>query len=83
MAKALQLHATKFGLAVGIIWAAGVFLLGLFAMGGWAVPIVTLIGSGYLGYAASITGSIVGAIWGFVDGFIGGFLVAWLYNKLL
>ena len=82
-----QTHASldviRFGLALGIAWSFGIFLLGILAGFGWGVPIVTLLGSGYIGYSPGLVGAIVGAVWGFVDGFIFGAIIAWLYNWLL
>ena len=76
-----SLSVLRFGLAVGTVWGLGVLLLGLLAMlSGWAVEIVRLISSGYLGYGATLLGSFIGALWAFVDGFIGGVLLAYFYN---
>ena len=77
-----SLGVVSLGLAVGISWALGVFLLGLAAgVLDWGVPAVTVLSSVYLGYSPSFVGSIAGAVWGFVDGFIGGVVIAWLYNR--
>ena len=78
------LGVISFGLAVGISWALGVFLLGLAAgLFDWGVPVVAILSSLYIGYSPSFVGSIAGAVWGFVDGVVFGVLIAWLYNKLL
>jgi hypothetical protein len=78
-----KLNVKAFGLAFGIVWSTGIFLLGIFAMScGWGIKWVGAISSFYIGYKATFLGSIVGAIWGFFDAGIGGVLVAWLYNKL-
>ncbi len=78
-----KLAVVTLGLAFGIIWAFGAFVLGLMAMGGWGVAIVEVLSSVYIGYSPSFVGSVAGAVWGFVDGFIFAALVAWLYNRLL
>ena len=79
-----SLGVVSLGLAVGLTWALGVFVLGLMAgLFGWGVPIVAVLSSLYIGYMPSFVGSVTGAVWGFVDGFIGGVLIAWLYNRLL
>ena len=78
----MKLDAKAFGLAMGILWALGVFVLGLLAMNGYAAPFVDLFGTAYLGFDATVQGSLIGAIWGFFDGLIGGWVFAWLYNKL-
>lgn len=78
----MKLNVKAFALACGILWAVCAFILGLLAMNGYAEAFVTLIGSGYLGYEASMPGALIGAAWGFFDAFIGGWVFAWLYNKL-
>jgi len=77
-----QLNPKSLGLALGVIEAVALFILGLLAMAtGYAVDFVNLTATFYIGYSATIVGSIIGVVWGFVDGFVGGWLVAWLYNK--
>ncbi len=78
-----SLDVIRFGLALGITWSLGIFCLGILAVFGWGIPIVTLLGSGYIGYSPGLAGAIVGAVWGFVDGFLFGAIIAWLYNWLL
>lgn len=68
------------GIAIGVVWAVSVFLIGLFAMFGWGADLVKTLGSLYIGYGASIVGAIIGAIWGLVDGFVAGVVIAWIYN---
>ena len=71
------LGVVSFGLAVGVTWALGVFVLGLAAgLFDWGVPVVEILSSLYIGYSPTFVGSVVGAVWGFVDGSIGGALVA-------
>jgi len=79
--KLCNLHILNFGLALGVSWAFGIFLLGI-AGGylGWGTEMVTAFGKLYIGYEATLIGSIIGAIWGFVDGFIFGVLIAFFYN---
>ena len=70
------LHSVAFGMAMGVLWAFSMFLMGMLAMfGNWGVPFVELFSSFYIGYSATFMGSIIGAVWGFADGFIGGFLL--------
>ena len=77
-----SLGVVSLGLAVGIAWALGVFLLGLAAgLLDWGVPVVAVMSSVYIGSSPSFVGSITGAVWGFFDGFIGGVVIAWLYNR--
>ncbi len=68
------------GLAIGVVWAIGVFIVGITAIFGWGNALVDVMGSFYIGYHASFGGAIIGAIWGFVDGFIGGALIAFFYD---
>ena len=78
-----KLDSKAFGLAFGILWAAGVVFMGLTAMFcSWAQPFVDMLSPLYVGYSATVAGVLIGAIWGFLDGFIGGAVLAWLYNKL-
>ena len=76
-----RLGVISLGLALGITWGGGMFLLGLAAtLFDWGTPLVLILSSVYIGYAPSFVNSVAGAVWGFVDGFIGGALIAWLYN---
>jgi len=84
MAKPTPLDALKFGLACGMTFGLGLFLLGLIATfsGIWA-DAISMIGRFYLSYAPTVSGSVIGGLWAFVDGTIGGAIFAWIYNKLL
>lgn len=78
-----KLDVRAFGLASGIVWSVGIFLMGILAMwNGWGIRWVDLISSFYVGYKPTLAGSLIGAIWGFFDMGIGAAVVAWLYNKL-
>jgi hypothetical protein len=68
------------GIAIGVLWAIYVFCVGITAMFGWGVALVTTLASLYIGFGASIVGAIIGAIWAFVDGFVAGLIIAWVYN---
>ena len=60
------------------------FLLGVLAWQlDWGKEMVSVIGSLYTGFDASLKGSIIGAVWGFADWFVGGFIIALLYNCIL
>jgi hypothetical protein len=79
-----KLDVKAFALAVGIVWAAGMFILGIaVTLFGWGRAWLELIGSCYIGYKATFAGSIIGAIWGFFDAGIGAMIIAWLYNKFI
>ncbi|HJN62760.1 MAG TPA: bacteriophage holin [Candidatus Paceibacterota bacterium] len=77
-----KFHVNAFGLALGLLWAGGVFVLGLLVSFGHGEMFMELISSFYPGYEATLTGSVIGAVWAFVNAYIGGVIFAWLYNKL-
>ena len=70
------------GVAIGVLWALYVFCVGITAMFVWGGPVVTLLSSLYIGYAASIVGAIIGAVWAVVDGFFAGVVIARIYNMV-
>jgi hypothetical protein len=77
-----RLDVKALGLALGILWGACMFLIGLTSMlFDWGSAWVGGLSSFYIGYKATLLGSIIGAAWGFVDAGIGGVIIAWLYNK--
>ena len=77
-----KLSVKGLALSIGILWAIGIFLMGIAAtVSGWGDSLVNLISSLYIGYSASLAGSIIGAIWALIDGLICGALIAWLYNR--
>ena len=79
-----KLNAVKFGLALGIIFAASMVFFSLWVMiVGTGQTWMNLTAEFYLGYSTTFTGMLLGAIYGFIDGFIFGFVLVWLYNKLL
>lgn len=80
----MKLNVKALGLALGIIWAAAAFLIGMW--GSFYAPagvMVDFMGQFYLGYATGFVGAIIGAVWGFLDAGIGGVIIAWLYNLLV
>jgi len=79
--KHSNFNVVNLGLALGVTWAIGVFLLGMVAAFlGWGHGMVHPLGSLYIGFEATFIGSIIGAIWGFVDAFIFGVILAYFYN---
>ncbi len=79
-----RLDAVSLGLAFGIMWALGVFILGIMAAAAdWGTEIVVLMSSVYLGFGPTFAGSLIGAAWGFFDACVGAMLIAWLYNVIL
>lgn len=78
----MTLNPKALGLAFGVLGALSMFFLGLAAtFFGWGTDLISLIGTVYIGYDASLVGSVMGGVWGFVEGFVCGFVAAWLYNK--
>lgn len=75
-------HPNALGIAIGVLWAAYVFLCGITALFGWGVELVEALASLYIGYGASVGGAFAGAVWGFVDGYIAGVVIALIYNRL-
>jgi hypothetical protein len=79
----MTLNAKNFGLAGGILWGLGMFILTLISLGtGYASEFLNLMGTVYIGYSITAVGSIVGLIYGFLDAFVGLWLFALLYNWL-
>jgi len=70
------------GVAIGVLWAAYVFLCGITAMFDWGTALVAALSSLYIGYGPSIMGAVIGAVWGFIDGYIAGVVIAWIYNAV-
>ncbi|MCD4740783.1 bacteriophage holin, partial [archaeon] len=77
-----MLNPKALALAIGLPCGLYMFLLGILAMNGWSLDIVTMIGTLYFGYDASPAGALVGFVWGFVDGAIAGAIIAAVYNKV-
>jgi hypothetical protein len=80
----MRLSVKGLALAVGILWAVGILLVGIVNL------ISPAYGVAFLAWASSIYPGfhnshhfldvVVGALYGLVDGGIGGAIVAWLYN---
>lgn len=79
-----RLDPISFGLAIGVVAAVYIFLLGLAAsVLGWGVGVAMALSSLFIGYGPTLVGSFAGAVWAFFDGFVAGALIAWLYNRFL
>ena len=81
----VQLCACRMGLAAGLVWGLGMFLLGLLTIftESYGHDTVTAIGKMYVGFQPdSFGGALLGLIWGLVDGFIIVTIVVLLYNAL-
>jgi hypothetical protein len=80
----MKLNVKALGLAFGILWGIGVFVLTwwIIAFDGPSTE-PNLLTQGYRGYSITPIGSVIGLIWGFFDGLVGGILFGWLYNLIL
>lgn len=81
----LLLNAKVIGLALGIIFALGIFVATnwLVIKGGDRVgPHLILLSQYFIGYRVTFVGSLIGAAYGFALGTICGALIGWIYNKL-
>lgn len=78
-----RLDERRLALAGGMAWALGVGLLGAgnMALGGWGGGMMSLMGSVYVGYGATVPGVLTGMVWALADGGICGYVLAWLYNR--
>ncbi len=80
----MQLSVKGSALAIGIIWAGCIFLVGVvnLAAPSYGVAFLQMASSIYPGFHNSRTflDVLVGTGYGFVDGGIGGAIIAWLYN---
>lgn len=78
-----MLNVRNFGIALGLTGVILVVVLGVLAMFGIGMSVVTALSAFYIGYSASVQGILVGAIMAFIDGLIGGMIFATIYNKLM
>jgi hypothetical protein len=78
----MQLDKRAFGLTLGTIMGACLFLCTLWAMARGGGGHLVMIKRFYLGYSISLVGAFLGLLYAFIDGFVAGWLFAWLYNKL-
>jgi len=81
----MKLHVPAFGIACGLLWGLGMFVLTWWMLLFGTTPAgePTIFGRIYLGYTVSGAGSVIGLVWGLFDGLIGGLVFAWLYNTLV
>jgi hypothetical protein len=79
----MKLNIRAFGLACGLVWGFGLFVLTWWIMAfDGATGEITMIGRLYRGYSITPVGSLIGLAWALADGLIGGLIFAWLYNLL-
>ena len=79
----MKVDSIRLGVAVGIVWACAILLLGIFvAAFGYGTLFMKTIASIYIGYGSSLGGIIIGTILALIDGFGAGFFVGLVYNLL-
>ncbi len=80
----MKLSVGAFGLAVGIIWGAGLLVVGLLnlAYPSYGLALLHMAASVYPGYHASgaIGDLVIGVLYAFVDGVVCALILALLYN---
>jgi hypothetical protein len=83
---AVKFRIRALALAVGLMWGAGIFIVGVanLASAGYGSVFLQLLASVYPGYSATASFGqvIIATLYGLVDGAIGGAIFAWLYNTL-
>jgi len=88
--KCGYLSPKALAIAIGVLWGAYVFLLGIILT---VFPDITffwiskeflgILATLYPGYAATVTGSFIGLFWALICGAFGGAIIAWLHNWAL
>ena len=80
----MKLNIKAFCLAIGILWAVAVFLVGIANLiwSGYGDVFLKLVASVYPGYDASPSfgAVIVGTLYALLDGLVAGLVFAWIYN---
>jgi hypothetical protein len=86
-ATIMRLDAKAIAISAGILWGAGVLVVGIANMiwPGYGQTFLQLCASIYPGYhPGSGMGSVViGTIYALVDGLVGGAIFGWLYNLVV
>ena len=82
----MRFRIRALALAVGLFWAAGIFIVGVanLAAPGYGSAFLQLLASVYPGYSATASFGqvVIATIYGLVDGTIGGAIFAGFYNWL-
>ncbi len=80
----MKLSVGAFGLAVGIIWGAGLLVVGVLNLvyPSYGLALLDMAASVYPGYHASgaIGDLVIGVLYAFVDGVVCALILALLYN---
>lgn len=79
----MNLSIHNLGITLGVVFGVSMLVYALLSMFvGVGTPIVTLLGSLYVGYDATLIGAFIGLLWGFIHGYIFGALVVLISNFL-
>lgn len=88
--KCGYLNPKALAIALGLLWGAYVFLLGIVltifpdATFFWvSSEFLAILATLYPGYAPTLVGSFIGLFWALICGAVGGALTAWLHNYAL
>jgi len=80
----MKLDVKAFAIAVAVIWAGAVLLVGLAGLlwPGYGGAFLNVVASVYPGYESdgSLGQTIIATLYATVDGAIGGAVFAWIYN---
>jgi hypothetical protein len=77
----MKIHKTKWAITGGLWWGISIAFFAIVTKFTGAIePIVTALGTAYIGYSTSLIGILIGFIWAFVDMFIGVWILLWLYE---
>ena len=76
----MTLNKRAFALALGVVWAAMVFIATVYVLFKGGGHTLVLLQQFYWGYNISWGGAFLGLIYGFIYGFIVGWIFALLYN---
>jgi hypothetical protein len=79
---AVRLDRKAFGAAMGLAWAAIVFVATLWVTYKGSGEHLLLLARFYPAYSLGFVGAVIGAFWAFLHGLATGWILAWLYNRL-
>ncbi len=79
--QAIKLSGCALGVAFGLTWGFGLFLLAISNIhGDWGGQLLDLLSSVYVGLSGSFKGALIGLLWGLFEGFIFGLIIGIIYN---
>jgi len=80
----MKLDAIKFGLTLGIVWAASILVFAITSTTlNWGTGLLKGLSSLYIGLDTTPSGVAIGMVWAFLDAGIGGWIIASVYNLLV